>query len=193
MDRSDDISGIAVASPASLAKHGSQGDRRGDGPGFTRSSQSSYKLPAFRMVGDFSLRAAPRISVAILAGKRTWTARHIGRGLRGQGGKGSELVPGGAGTVPGTHTAVCPACSRVIGGGGASVLVDRLLDSGFEHVAVLDLSRSALDKARARLGERADDVRWIPRATGLFLTWLKVKLNYDGQAAANLPTAGGTK
>ena len=89
--------------------------------------------------------------------------------------------------------AVCPACSRVIGGGGASVLVDRLLDSGFEHVAVLDLSRSALDKARARLGERADDVRWIPHATGLFLTWMKVKMNYDGQAAANLPTAGGTK
>jgi SAM-dependent methyltransferase len=57
--------------------------------------------------------------------------------------------------------AVCPARGRVIDvGGGASVLVDRLLDSGFEHVAVLDLSRSALDKARVRLGERADAVRW---------------------------------
>jgi len=58
--------------------------------------------------------------------------------------------------------AVCPARGRVIDvGGGASVLVDRLLNSGFEHVAVLDVSRSALDKARARLGERADAVRWI--------------------------------
>lgn len=90
--------------------------------------------------------------------------------------------------------AVCPARGRVIdGGGGASVLVDRLLDSGFEHVAVLDISRSPFDKARARLGDRANDVRWIPHATGLFLTWMKVKMNDDGQAAANLPTVGGTK
>jgi len=58
--------------------------------------------------------------------------------------------------------AVSPARGRVIDvGGGASALVDRLLDSGFEHVAVLDISRSALDKARARLDERANAVRWI--------------------------------
>jgi hypothetical protein len=58
--------------------------------------------------------------------------------------------------------AVSPARGRVIDvGGGASVLVDRLLDSGFERVAVLDISRSALDKARARLGTRAETVRWI--------------------------------
>jgi hypothetical protein len=36
MDQPAGISGIPVASPASLTKHGSQGDRRGDGPGFTR-------------------------------------------------------------------------------------------------------------------------------------------------------------
>ncbi len=33
----------------------------------------------------------------------------------------------------------------------------------------------------------------VPHATGLFLTWTKVKMNDDGQAAANLPTVGGTK
>ena len=46
-------------------------------------------------------------------------------------------------------------------GGGASVLVDRLLDLPFEKIAVLDISETALGKARARLGERAGRVEWI--------------------------------
>jgi SAM-dependent methyltransferase len=46
-------------------------------------------------------------------------------------------------------------------GGGASVLVDRLLDSGFSHLTVVDVSAVAVDLARARLGPRAADVRWI--------------------------------
>jgi SAM-dependent methyltransferase len=57
---------------------------------------------------------------------------------------------------------VSPARGRVIDvGAGTSVLVDRLLDLGFDQVAVLDISRAALDKARTRLGERARAVRWI--------------------------------
>jgi hypothetical protein len=46
-------------------------------------------------------------------------------------------------------------------GGGASVLVDRLLDVPFEKVAVLDISETALQKARSRLGRRANLVEWI--------------------------------
>ena len=46
-------------------------------------------------------------------------------------------------------------------GGGASRLVDSLIDRGFQDVTVLDLSGAALDAARSRLGERAADVRWI--------------------------------
>jgi SAM-dependent methyltransferase len=46
-------------------------------------------------------------------------------------------------------------------GGGASVLVDRLLDPPFEEIAVLDLSETALGLAKARLGKRAGRVRWI--------------------------------
>jgi len=46
-------------------------------------------------------------------------------------------------------------------GGGASRLVDRLLDAGFGPVDVLDLSSAALDLARARLGARAADAGWI--------------------------------
>lgn len=45
-------------------------------------------------------------------------------------------------------------------GGGASVLVDRLLARGFESVAVLDLSAAALSCARERLGRGADRVEW---------------------------------
>ena len=45
-------------------------------------------------------------------------------------------------------------------GGGASRLVDHLLDRGFERVTVLDLSAAALDAAKARLGEKAKRVRW---------------------------------
>ena len=41
-------------------------------------------------------------------------------------------------------------------GGGASVLVDRLLESPSREIAVLDISETALGKARSRLGERAD-------------------------------------
>ncbi len=59
--------------------------------------------------------------------------------------------------------AVAPAAGgRVIDvGGGASVLVDRLLDLPFERIAVLDVAETALGKARSRLGERAGRVEWI--------------------------------
>jgi SAM-dependent methyltransferase len=46
-------------------------------------------------------------------------------------------------------------------GGGASRLVDHLVDQGFEDITVLDLSAAALEAARRRLESRADRVRWI--------------------------------
>jgi SAM-dependent methyltransferase len=46
-------------------------------------------------------------------------------------------------------------------GGGDSVLVDRLLDLTFERIAVLDISETALGKARLRLGELASRVQWL--------------------------------
>lgn len=46
-------------------------------------------------------------------------------------------------------------------GGGASVLVDDLLEDGFTDLSVLDLSAAALNEARKRLGEKESRVRWI--------------------------------
>jgi len=46
-------------------------------------------------------------------------------------------------------------------GGGDSKLVDYLLDEGFENITVLDISATALEKAKTRLGEKATKVTWI--------------------------------
>ena len=46
-------------------------------------------------------------------------------------------------------------------GGGASTLVDGLLEAGYRAVTVLDIAPSALAVARERLGDRATGVRWM--------------------------------
>jgi len=46
-------------------------------------------------------------------------------------------------------------------GGGASTLVDSLLDRGFADVTVLDIAPHALDRTRERLGARARSVTFI--------------------------------
>ena len=46
-------------------------------------------------------------------------------------------------------------------GAGASHLVDALLDHGYGDVTVLDISQTALDQHRSRLGAKATRVDWI--------------------------------
>ena len=46
-------------------------------------------------------------------------------------------------------------------GGGASTLVDDLLTGGFKHMSVLDLSASALEVARKRLGPLGQNVTGV--------------------------------
>lgn len=46
-------------------------------------------------------------------------------------------------------------------GGGDSRLVDFLLDEGYDNITVLDISSKAIDKSKARLGQRAAGVKWI--------------------------------
>ena len=47
-------------------------------------------------------------------------------------------------------------------GGGASTLVDDLVDEGFESITVLDIADTALQVSRQRLGHQADLVMWLP-------------------------------
>jgi 2-polyprenyl-3-methyl-5-hydroxy-6-metoxy-1,4-benzoquinol methylase len=45
-------------------------------------------------------------------------------------------------------------------GGGTSLLTASLLEEGFQHLSVLDVSGRALELAKARLGERASEIEW---------------------------------
>lgn len=54
-----------------------------------------------------------------------------------------------------------PAVAIIDVGGGASRLVDGLLDAGYRNITVLDLAADALAQARIRLGDRGAAVRWI--------------------------------
>ena len=55
-----------------------------------------------------------------------------------------------------------PSEARIIDvGGGDSLLVDHLLEQGYTDITVLDISGTALKKAKERLGPRAEDVDWI--------------------------------
>ena len=55
-----------------------------------------------------------------------------------------------------------PKVAKIIDiGGGDSRLVDALLDLGYTNITVLDISNSAIDRAKARLGQNAEHVKWI--------------------------------
>jgi len=59
-----------------------------------------------------------------------------------------------------SHAGLDASTRLVDVGGGASTLVDDLLDLGLTDITVLDLSQAALDAARERLGARGKTVRW---------------------------------
>lgn len=70
-------------------------------------------------------------------------------------------------TVPETslafmHSFNLPKTASIIDvGGGDSTLVDYLLAEGFENVSVLDISEKAIERAKIRLGSKAEKVNWI--------------------------------
>lgn len=67
-------------------------------------------------------------------------------------------------------------------GGGDSLLVDNLLDLGFKDITVLDVSEKALERAKTRLGHRANDVKWIRKDVTLFDPDEKYDLWHDRAA-----------
>src|SRR5579863_9410755 len=63
-------------------------------------------------------------------------------------------------------------------GAGESTLVDDLLALGYESLTVLDVSHTAIEATKMRLGEKADVVQWltgdvteIPLAPQSFEVW----------------------
>lgn len=54
-----------------------------------------------------------------------------------------------------------PGRSLIDIGGGASTLVDALLERGWRDLSVLDISEAALADSKRRLGSNADAVDWI--------------------------------
>ncbi|TPQ42575.1 SAM-dependent methyltransferase [Bradyrhizobium guangdongense] len=68
-----------------------------------------------------------------------------------------------------------PTAAIIDIGGGASRLVDCLLQEGYRSLAVLDLSANALEAAKARIGPAASSVDWIVSDV---TTWRPTK-SYD--------------
>lgn len=70
---------------------------------------------------------------------------------------------------------VKPGSAIIDIGGGASRLVDALLEKGYRDVTVLDLSESAVSIAKARLGQAAAAANWVIAD----VTRWEPKRNYD--------------
>jgi len=64
-------------------------------------------------------------------------------------------------------------------GGGASTLVDHLLDAGYVDITVLDLASKAFDQSRQRLGERASAASWVLSDITRFEPQRKYQLWHD--------------
>jgi SAM-dependent methyltransferase len=55
-----------------------------------------------------------------------------------------------------------PFDARIIDvGGGDSLFVDHVLGLGYRDITVLDISASAINRAKLRLGDKAANVKWI--------------------------------
>ena len=76
-----------------------------------------------------------------------------------------------------------PLSAKIIDvGGGDSLLVDYLLDAGFQNISVLDISAAAIEKAKLRLGVRAGLVKWIVADITAFIPEEKYDLLHDRAA-----------
>lgn len=92
-------------------------------------------------------------------------------------------------------------------GGGASNLVDALLENAYGDVTVLDISAAALEATRTRLGAASEQVKWLvaditrfvpeqqyalwhDRAVFHFLTDATARRKYMEAARAALPPGG---
>jgi SAM-dependent methyltransferase len=64
-------------------------------------------------------------------------------------------------------------------GGGDSNLIDALLEKGYQNIWVLDISEAALERAKKRLGDKANKVHWIVSDITEFTTAIKFDFWHD--------------
>ena len=101
-----------------------------------------------------------------------------------------------------------PVNAKIIDiGGGDCFLVDHLLDLDYQDITVLDISETAIERARKRLGNKAENVKWIvsdaatfkptekydfwhDRATFHFLTQNREIENYIVNVQQNIKPGG---
>jgi 2-polyprenyl-3-methyl-5-hydroxy-6-metoxy-1,4-benzoquinol methylase len=67
-------------------------------------------------------------------------------------------------------------------GGGDSLLVDHLLNLGYQDISVLDISSAAINRAKNRLGEQAKNVKWIVADASTFKPTEKYDFWHDRAA-----------
>lgn len=67
-------------------------------------------------------------------------------------------------------------------GGGDGFLVDNLVELGFQDITILDISETALERAKIRLGEKAKNVKWIVADAANFKPTEKYDLWHDRAA-----------
>src|SRR5437762_2154736 len=73
-------------------------------------------------------------------------------------------------------------------GGGDSHLVDVLIEKGYQNIYVLDISANALNRAKQRLGDKADLVHWIQSDVSEFQPDVKFDFWHDRAAFHFLTT-----
>jgi ubiquinone/menaquinone biosynthesis C-methylase UbiE len=64
-------------------------------------------------------------------------------------------------------------------GAGESHFVDYLLDKGYEHITLVDISEQALKKTQARLGDKGKSVKYIVADAGTFTATEKYDFWHD--------------
>jgi ubiquinone/menaquinone biosynthesis C-methylase UbiE len=74
-------------------------------------------------------------------------------------------------------------------GGGDSFLVDHLLELGYQNITVLDISEKALNRAKKRLGKKAEQVKWIVADITHFIPSENYDIWHDRAAFHFLTTA----
>jgi trans-aconitate methyltransferase len=76
-----------------------------------------------------------------------------------------------------------PTTAKIIDiGGGDGFLVDHLLNLGYTNITVLDISATAIEKAKQRLGNAAKKVTWIVADACTFKPTQKYDFWYDRAA-----------